>query len=400
MKSVFYYIIKVSFVVAFLVITPIAIFARDFVVVIDAGHGGKDCGAVGEYAQEKDITLNVVKLFGEKIKQEYDGVKVVYTRDKDKYLTLQQRAKIANNAKGDLFISVHVNSIDKNSPGRTSVAGASVYTLGLHRSEDNLEVAKRENSVIELEQDYTTSYSGFDPNSPESYIIFEMSQSKHMMQSIEFAGLVQDELINTSNRKDKGVRQAGFWVLWATSMPSVLIELDFICNPTQERFLASDNGQEQLSQSIFNAFQIYYNTYGQVSSVKNGDAADVKSKRIKKTKNNSKKQELSKEEEKLSAENKSENENIKVETSVEKPVIDENEEIYRIQILTSNKLLKDRDREFKGLSPVWKYKEGAIYKYTVEATNSINEAKKLLKDVQKKFPQAFIAKFRNGKRVK
>lgn len=227
-----------------------------------------------------------------------------------------------------------------------------------------------------------------------------MSQSKHMMQSIEFAGLVQDELINTSNRKDKGVRQAGFWVLWATSMPSVLIELDFICNPTQERFLASDNGQEQLSQSIFNAFQIYYNIHGQVSSVKNGDAADVKSKRIKKTKNNSKKQELSKEEEKLSAENKSENENIKVETSVENPKIDENEEIYRIQILTSNKLLKDSDREFKGLSPVWKYKDGAIYKYTVEATNSINEAKKLLKEVQKKFPQAFIAKFRNGKRVK
>ena len=393
MKGVFNYITRIALAFVFMSFAQVAVFARDFVVVIDAGHGGKDCGAVGEYAYEKDITLNVVRLFGEKIKHEYDGVKVVYTRDKDKYLTLQQRAKIANNAKGDLFISVHVNSIDKNSPGRTSVAGASVYTLGLHRSEDNLAVAKRENSVIELEQDYTTSYSGFDPNSPESYIIFEMSQSKHMMQSIEFAGLVQDELINTSSRKDKGVRQAGFWVLWATSMPSVLIELDFICNPTQEKYLASTDGQEQLSQSIFNAFQVYYNTYGI-----HGDVKFVKSKQTKKTKIISVKTESVKGEEGVPIVSKSSN--VKEETNTEQVAVDENNEIYRIQILTSNKQLNDGDQEFRGLSPMWKYKDGTIYKYTVESTNSLDEAKKLLKSVQKKFPQAFIVKFLNGKRVK
>ena len=165
--------------ITLLIFSSTASSAREFVVVIDAGHGGHDSGAVGLFAKEKDITLNVAKLLGEKISTEYRDVKVIYTRKSDKYLTLQQRANIANKANGNLFISIHVNSIDLNTPGRTKVAGASVFTLGLHKSNDNLAVAKRENAVIELEKDYTTTYSGFNPNSTESYIIFEMSQNKH-----------------------------------------------------------------------------------------------------------------------------------------------------------------------------------------------------------------------------
>ena len=387
MRDIFNHIVKIVLVFAFIAYAHLFVSARDFVVVLDAGHGGKDCGAVGKYAQEKDITLSVTKLLGEKIKGDYDDVKVVYTRNVDKYLTLQQRAKIANDAKGDLFISIHVNSVEKSTPGRANVAGASVYTLGLHRSEDNLAVAKRENSVIELEKDYSTSYSGFNPNSPESYIMFEMNQNKHMMQSIEFADLVQKELINSSNRKDKGVRQAGFWVLWATSMPSVLIELDFICNPMQEDYLASKDGQVQLAESIYFAFQDYYDSYvNKVSTINAGSTS--KAKNSKKTSATASKV-IAKSEEKT-----------KSEECVHDKKIDKDETVYRIQILTSNRQLKDGAREFNGLGPVWRYKDGAMYKYTVESTTSLKEANKLLKSVQSKFPQAFVVEFRGDERVK
>lgn len=340
--------------------------AKDFVVVIDAGHGGHDSGAVGKYAYEKNITLNVAKQLGTKIESNYDNIKVVYTRSSDKYITLQQRANIANKANGDLFISIHVNSVDVKNKSRKSIAGASVFTLGLHKSDDNLAVAKRENSVIELEKDYSTTYSGFNPNSTESYIIFEMNQNKHMQQSVEFASSIQEELINTAGRVDKGVRQAGFWVLWATSMPSVLVELDFICNPKQEEYLSSEKGQEQLSSSLYNAFQKYYASYSKQTSKSSLD----KIAEIEKTL--------------ISNEDTLNNDEI----------------VYRIQILTSSKKLRHGDKEFKGLSPIWNYTENSIYKYTYGTVSSMEEAKRILKDVKLKFPQAFIAKFKNDKRIK
>lgn len=231
--------------------------ARDFVLVIDPGHGGKDVGARGAKAYEKNINLAVAKLFGEKVKKECKDVKVVYTRDDDSFVSLKDRADIANKANGDLFVSIHVNSVSAKSKKRRTINGAEVYTLGLHKSEDNLSVAMRENSVMALEADHSETYQGFDPESSESYIIFELSQSRHMDQSIEMAELVQDALVNGAGRGDKGVRQAGFWVLWATSMPSILVELDFICNPTQEKFLASKAGQESLANAIFDGFMTY-----------------------------------------------------------------------------------------------------------------------------------------------
>ncbi|MDE6134235.1 MAG: N-acetylmuramoyl-L-alanine amidase, partial [Muribaculaceae bacterium] len=230
----------------------------DFTVVIDPGHGGKDYGCRGNRASEKDITLDVARRLGEKIaKQMSDSVEVVFTRDKDVFIALDKRARIANDANADLFISIHVNSVDKRTKGRNKIHGASVYTVGLHKSEANLAVAMRENAVIELEQDFTEAYQGFDPSSSESYIIFELSQNRHMEQSVEFAQLVQNGLTTTAGRADKGVRQAGFLVLWATKMPAVLVELDFICNPEAERFLASEKGRQKCADAIFEALRTY-----------------------------------------------------------------------------------------------------------------------------------------------
>ena len=240
--------------------------ARDFVLIIDAGHGGKDVGAKGSRHKEKDINLAVAKLLAARVKKEYKDVKVVMTRDKDEFVSLKDRAATANNAHGDLFISIHVNSLPLKSKKRKTFNGAEVYTLGLGKSEENLAVAMRENSVMSLESDYSEEYQGFDPESPESYIIFELSQTADMEQSIDMADLVQQSLVAKAGRRDIGVKQSGFWVLWATSMPSILIELDFISNPTQEQFLGSAEGQRKLADAIFDAFKKYRKLYPIVDS--------------------------------------------------------------------------------------------------------------------------------------
>lgn len=225
-----------------------------FTVVIDPGHGGTDKGCKGKFAYEKDITLSVAQMLQDKLNKRFgDSIAALLTRKDDTYLTLQKRADIANQAHGDLFVSIHVNSVEYKTKGRENLSGSSVYTCGLHKSQSNLAVAMRENAVMELEPDHSQVYQGFDPNSTESYIIFELTQSSHLLQSIEFASMAQARLVDTAGREDKDVRQAGFWVLWATSMPSVLVELDFICNPTQEAFLASKEGQEKCAQALFEA---------------------------------------------------------------------------------------------------------------------------------------------------
>ncbi len=367
-------------------IVPVAIHAesatREFVVVIDPGHGGKDYGAIGAISREKDINLAVGKLLGEMIAKEMTDVKIIYTRDNDRFLTLNERAKIANKANGDLFISIHTNSIAKRAKNRKTIAGASTYTLGLHRSDENLEVAKRENSVMVLEPDYSTTYSGFDPNSTESYIIFELNQNKHMEQSIEFAQAVQSEFVATAGRKDKGVKQAGFWVLMATSMPAVLVELDFICNPTQEKFLASESGQKKLATALFNAVKGYKTGYDHQFSPSSANT--------KKTDNNT-------------------GATYYIPTTVEpepKQDIKENvstesksEIIYKVQFLTSSTKLEKGSRKFKKLSPIDYYFDNGVYKYTYGAETSWDKAKKKLQKAKSKFPEAFIIKTRDGKRI-
>lgn len=231
--------------------------AKPFTVVIDAGHGGKDTGAVDNNVKEKDINLGVAKELAAKIKKGMKNARVILTRDNDSFISLQGRADKANQAKADLFISIHTNSLDVSNKNRKSVAGASVYALGLHKDANNMAVARRENSVIELEKNSKQTYSGFDPSSDESYIIFEMAQKKNLSQSIRFANDVQKQLVETAGRKNRGVHQAGFWVLWATSMPAVLVELDFICNPNSAKFMASGHGQSKLADAIFKAVKKY-----------------------------------------------------------------------------------------------------------------------------------------------
>lgn len=227
--------------------------AKPFTLVIDAGHGGKDAGAVGATAKEKTINLNVALAFGRMVERNCPDVKVVYTRKTDVFVPLQERASIANKAKADLFISIHTNAVTSN---KNSVCGAETYTLGMHRVAENLEVAKRENSVITYESNYKTQYQGFDPNKTESYIIFELLQDRYLSESIKLAKAIQQQY-SGAGRRNKGVHQAGFLVLRETSMPSVLTELGFISNTAEEKFLQSQAGINTLAGCLYRGFQSY-----------------------------------------------------------------------------------------------------------------------------------------------
>lgn len=416
--------------------------SKNFVIVLDPGHGGKDYGAIGKITNEKTINLSVAKQLGEMIEKEYDDVSVVFTRKSDKFISLKERAEIANKAGGDLFISIHVNSVDKKSKNRTTVKGASVYTLGLHKSASNLEVAKRENSVITLESDYSTNYQGFDPSSTESYIMFEMSQNKHVEQSVFLAQEIENQLIDKAGRADKGVRQAGFWVLWATSMPSVLVELDFICNPTQEKYMNSEKGQKEMATSIFNAFKRYKSTYDKslTTPVVTGKTKSETHKESKKEKETKKEKEKRKKKQKKNEDKYPEAtadrdifdegavivehpaeetapsvkkaSSVETETAVAaetaiasdpEPVAPEKPKAttgkrYKVQFLTSPKQLEKGSKLLKGLYPVSYYKDGGLWKYTYGDESSWKEAEKVLKKVRSKFPDAFIVTMVDGKR--
>ena len=244
--------------IAFLLIGSTTTWAdKNFILVIDPGHGGHDAGAVGGFSKEKDINLQVALAFGNLVEQNCPDVKVIYTRKTDIFIPLDTRADIANNAKADLFISVHTNSL----PAGRIAYGSETYTLGMARAGANLEVAKRENSVITYEKDYQTRYQGFDPNKAESYVIFEFMQDKFMRQSIDLARCIQKHYVR-ANRKDKGVHQAGFLVLRKTSMPAVLTELGFISTPEEETFLNSKAPDANFTLRM---------TYGHVKAMKPRD---------------------------------------------------------------------------------------------------------------------------------
>lgn len=381
--------LKTTFLTAMISI-GLGLSAKDFVVVIDAGHGGKDIGARGSITNEKTINLNVAKLVGEKIRSVADDIKIVFTREKDEFVALNDRASIANRAKGDLFISIHVNSLDRRNKNRRSICGAEVYTLGLHKTERNLEVAKRENSVITLEEDYSETYRGFDPNSAESYIAFELTQSRHLDRSIQFAAEVEEELVATAGRRSKGVKQAGFWVLWATGMPSVLIELDFICNPASEKFMASEDGQEKLATAISNAFEKYYaSVTGYVPARTSRPRSSVQ-------------------EAKEASDSIVDNTEIQThnatgdnDTETIQDVDNAKSRIeYRVQILTSGKPLPEGSREFKGIKGVEMYKDNGMYKYTVGHFEAEREAINEMRRLKSKFPDAFVIKMKEGKRIR
>lgn len=221
-------------------------------VVIDAGHGGKDPGALGKKAREKDIALKVALQVGKLIKKRFPEVKVYYTRTTDKFVELQERAAIANRNRADLFISIHCNANNEK-----SIYGTETYTMGLHTSDGNLEVAKRENSVILLEDNHEKKYGGYDPDSPMSHILFANYQNAYIENSLRFASLVETQFDKRASRKSRGVKQAGFIVLWQTTMPSALVEIGYLSNAKEEKYLTSAEGQETISNSIARAFAQY-----------------------------------------------------------------------------------------------------------------------------------------------
>lgn len=248
-KNIFSIIKVTVFIIAMLQMSSVVAQNSKFTVVIDAGHGGHDPGAIGKIAREKDINLAVALQFGELIATNYNDVKVVFTRTTDKYLTLQERASIVNTNHADLFISIHTNSAKSS-----SAYGTESFTLGLAKSKGNLDVAMRENAVMLLEDDYKSKYKGFDPTSVDSYIMFEFMQDKYIDRSISFASEIQNHFKNFAGRSDRGVRQAGFWVLYQSACPSVLVEVGFISNSSEEKYLASSTGQKQIAESIYKAF--------------------------------------------------------------------------------------------------------------------------------------------------
>lgn len=393
---------------------PLLGVGADFTVVIDPGHGGKDSGAVGTTAKEKDINLGVALKLGKLIEKNCPDVKVVYTRDNDVFIPLQSRADIANKASGDLFISIHTNSIDKSSKNYKTIAGASVYTLGFRRSEENLAVAMRENSVIKLESDYSTVYEGFDPSSTESYIIFEMSRDKHMEQSVEAASALQNELVATAGRKDHGVRQANFWVLFKTSMPAVLVELDFICNPQCEKFMSSEAGQNSLAQSLFNGFRAYKKTDDTRKLSMNGSVTE-ESKKTRKTQtagSDNRKTDKDKKKKTESSANKPSKQEEKPDKTTEiQPAPTTSGSggarqtasdgvVYKIQFYMSSTKLPAGSSKFKGLEDTDFYIDGGVYKYTVGEYPTMEDARKDLPRIKKSFSDAFVIKMQDGKRVK
>lgn len=332
-----------------------------FIVVIDPGHGGNDPGAIGTRGKEKNINLNVARKLGRLIEDNCNDTKVVYTRKSDIFVPLHRRAEIANNAKANLFISIHTNAVAKKN---SYVKGTETYTLGLHRTEENLEVAKKENSVILIEDDYKQRYAGFNPNSSESYIIFEFMQDKNMSQSVNFATLIQQNF-KSYNRIDKGVHQAGFLVLRETSMPSVLVELGYISNPSEETYLLSDKGTTDLANAIYRAFINY-----------KGNSSKIKPTTV------------------------TSNTRQEITTPKEEETKEISKIKFKIQILASDRVLPQNSKQFKGLKPVSWYKENGLIKYTYAEDEDYNKILKIKrKIVDPKFKDAFIIAFKNDTKI-
>lgn len=380
------------------------LWGKDFVVVIDAGHGGHDPGAIGKISKEKTINLNVALKLGNLIKRNCDDVKVVYTRSRDVFIPLDRRAEIANNAKADLFISVHTNALANNRTAK----GASTWTLGLAKSDANLEVAKRENSVILYESDYQTRYAGFNPNSAESYIIFEFMQDKYMEQSVHLASLVQKQFRHTCKRVDRGVHQAGFLVLKASAMPSILVELGFISTPEEERYLNSEEGASTMAKGIYHAFLNYKREQeirltGASKTIIPTEEPAASAPEIAQAQKDSEEVDSTPRQRELMAE-ASTKPATTTKTATKRPIVSENatndsEITFKIQILTSSKPLTKNDKRLKGLKDVDYYKEKGLYKYTYGASSDYNKVLRTKRTISAQFKDAFIIAFRNGEKM-
>ena len=343
-------------------------------VVIDAGHGGKDPGAIGKKGKEKDITLAIALKLGTYIKKYIKGVEVIYTRKTDVFIELFRRSEIANQAGADLFISIHVNASKKR-----KIKGTSTFIMGLNKSQENLDVAKRENSVILTEKNYKSKYEGYDPNSPESEIMLSLFQNAYLEQSISLASKVQMQLTKKASREGRGVRQAGLVVLWNCTMPSILVETGFITNRAEEKYLMSDYGQSLIASAIFRAFRSYKEEVESKSnfSVKRNKKIIINKTNDSTSKKNDANQTLKK--------HKKEKSNV----------------IFKVQIASSVKKIDTNPRNFRGIKNVKRqqYKTSKGYRYTVGNTSSFKEIVKLQKKIRKKLKGAYIIAFKNGKKI-
>lgn len=339
---------------------------KAYTIVIDAGHGGHDAGACAFGRKEKDINLAVALLTRKYIEQAYPEIKVYMTRSTDVFVGLRQRANFANKKKADLFISIHTNSAP--SP---SASGTETYVLGLRRANDNLAVSKRENQVILLEKDYKETYEGFDPNSTESYIIFEFMQNVHLTASINVAREVQKSFVKLG-RGNRSVRQGPFLVIRETAMPSILIELGFITNKAESDYLVSQSGREQLAKGIADGFSRYYKKYIRTTSPK-------KQKKQKET---------------------TESASDEGTTAQQSTTTSDSEEYYRIQIATSRQQLETSDPYFRDLTDVQREQRGKLYMYTAEQYNSLSEARLAQQRLAKRYPGCYIIRYFKGVRDK
>lgn len=410
---------KISLILAVLCMLALSSLAANsrFTLVIDAGHGGHDAGALGAISKEKNINLAVALRFGKYVEQNMPDVRVVYTRKTDVFIPLHERANIANRANADLFISVHTNAL----PAGKIARGFETYTLGMHRAKDNLDVAMRENSVISMEKGYQQTYQGFDPKSSESYIIFEFIQGKNMERSVELARMIQRSVCEGANRPDKGVHQAGFLVLRETSMPSCLIELGFITTPDEENLLNNDGRVDDIAKGIYEAFAKYKNKYDKRVSVPyRASEKEVTSvpKIVPDTYRQTERRSVSSDTtartgkpqvQKTTARNVVRNtEANKVGTNkveakpatkpVTKPTEVKGAPVFKLQIFVSSRTLRKGDAHFKGETDYDSYQEGGMVKYTMGASTNYNEIYRLRKSLLEKFPEAFIIAFKNGRK--
>ncbi len=399
-------------------------------LVIDPGHGGDKPGALGKHSQEKELTLSIAKKFGKLVEDNYPDVKVIYTRTTDVDVTLAERANIANRAKADLFISIHINSHPTSVP-----VGMETYVMGLSRSRANMEVAKKENADILLEEGYkdNSAYKGFDPNSPESYVMFAMYQNAYIDKSLNFAQFTQDQYKGAIKTTNRGVKQAEFFVLYKTAMPAVLTEVGFISNPAEEAYMMSDEGQATIAVCLLNAFANYkaheessvkpkkmeidlpgYGKNKGKKPVPQGDAVADSTLKAQMQQDDALAttilQSQGEEAPKANVELPEKNvppsiepfrtEEPEIQTTVRKDEMVVEGVTYRVQFLTSEKELKEGAKEFKGITGYNVYHQDGVYRYTMGNETTIARAKSTQNEMRKKgFKDAFVIAFYNGKRI-
>jgi N-acetylmuramoyl-L-alanine amidase len=352
---------------------PLSISKTGWVIVIDPGHGGRDPGAIGSFSYEKNIVLPVALKMGEYLEKNIPDIKVIFTRKTDIHVELYERPEIANRNNADLFISVHANLIPKGN----NAYGAETFIMGHSLDEQNLAVAMKENEVMLLDKDYSTKYEGFDPKSTESYIMFTTMQNAFSKQSTDLAARIQNQFKNRLNRFDRGVKQERFWVLWKTTMPSVLTELGFISNKNEEKYMNSKSGQDSLAMALFLAVRDYINEIDRKSMIPDGKTND----------------------------NQINSNNVSVQTVTNKtetvpiPAKPESTVIYMVQISASPKKVPLKPENFRSLKDISELFSGGRYRYTSGRFTDYDSAAAHRKKIGSLYPDAFVIAVKDNKIV-